>query len=174
MGRPSIINLRKITLPETMDLRSSKDLFGFVDWTDFLTSTLGMTDAIWETAAAMYLIYFMMVVDWATGLGYAVKTKTYWSRKNWRMPIYFVFTTLILAISFNLSKHSIIFKPMPPIVYGGFCSVYFSSIIENLAKLELLPPAMTKLIKNRFGFKVLFDKADVDEKLKEQKAAEQN
>ena len=193
MEHQSNIDLYKIKLPETMDLRSNKDLFGFVDWGDFWTSFLGLkfaminlsvsaiavistfiVDIIWESAEAIYLLYFMMLVDWATGLTYAFKSKTYWSRKNWRMPIYFIFTTMLLSLAFNLSKHSIIFLPMPAIVYGGFCSVYLTSILENLAKLEWLPPAIVTLIKNKFGFKVLFDKAGFDEKKKDQKAAKKN
>jgi hypothetical protein len=161
----------------TMNFDINKDFLGFVDWGDFFTSFLGIkylplniavssiavissyiTEVVWESAEAIYFLYALMGLDWFTGLYNAIKTKTYWSRKNFRMPIYFIATTLLLMIAFNAAKYSIIYKPMPAIVYGGFLSVYISSILENAAKLKWLPGPMAKLVINRFGFKVLFDK----------------
>lgn len=160
-----------------MNIDSNKDFLGFTDMNDFLTSlfspktaliqvgaagvatiTSFITDYVWDSYTAVYVLWGLMIVDWFTGLAYAIKSKTYWSRKNWRMPIYFVVTSILLSISWWLSKSNVFFKPLPSVVYGGFCAVYLSSWVENLGKLGWIPEPIAKVVGSRFGFKELMKK----------------
>ena len=157
-----------------MNVTNNKDFLGFEDISDFVTSTLGMksplintagaiiavassfiTDYMWDSYQAVYVLWFLMALDWITGLGYAIKSKTYWSRKNFRMPLYFIATSILLSISWHLAKFNVFFYPLPSVVYGGFCAVYLSSLVENAGKLGWLPQALADVIANRFGLKEL-------------------
>jgi len=172
----------------TMNIDSQKDFLGFTDMNDFLTSlfspktflvqlggvgiasiTTFLTDYVWNSAEAIYLLWILMLVDWFTGLTYAIKSKTYWSRKNFRMPIYFICTSFLIGVSWWLSKFSIAFTYLPAIVYGGFCAVYLSSWVENMGKLEWIPEPIAKVVAKRFGLKELLKKFDRAEKKKEEK-----
>lgn len=165
-----------------MNIDSSRDFFGFENVYDFITSLFGaksltintagaliattssfITDYMWDTYQAVYVLWALMLCDWITGLTYAIKSKTYWSRKNFRMPIYFVATSTLLSLSWWLAKSNIFFYPLPSVVYGGFCAVYLSSLVENAGKLGWLPKKMAKVIANRFGLKELLNKSDKEE-----------
>ncbi len=76
------------------------------------------------------------------------------------MPIYFVATTLVLSLSWWMSKQSILFTFLPGLVIGGFYSVFFISLLENLGDLEWLPKPIIGVLKNRFGLKSIVDKFD--------------
>lgn len=125
--------------------------------TVFATITTFLGAYIWETPSAVYTLWSLMAFDWVTGIGKAIKFKQFSSFRLWRMPIYFVTTTLILSISFWMAQGQFLFTPLPSIVIGGFYSVYFISILENLGKLEYLPKPMINLLKNRFGIQTLID-----------------
>lgn len=154
----------------------NKNFLGFESFDDFFGSLFGyktiffnafiafvaylssfITNFIWDSAGAVYTLWFIMCVDWFTGLSYAFKSKKYESWKNLRMPIYFVCTSLLLSMSWNMSKNSVIYYPLPSLVYGGFLAVYFSSVIENMSKLDWLPQKIAKLIDEKFGFKALYE-----------------
>lgn len=155
-----------------MNIDSNKDFFGFTDMNDFLSSLFGaksvelnffgamvatitsfITNYVWDSSAAIYTLWLIMAFDWFTGLSYAIKSKRYWSRKNFRMPIFYIATSLLLALSWHLSKHNMFFYPLPSIAYGGFCAVYFSSWVENLGKLGWIPKPIADAVANRFGLK---------------------
>ena len=160
-----------------MNITSNKDFLGFESFRDFITSTLGMnsplinsigaliallssfiTDYMWDSYEAVYVLWLLMALDWFTGLSYAIKSKTYWSRKNFRMPIYFIATSVLLSLSWHLSHVNVFFYPLPSLVYGGFCAVYLSSLMENTGKLGWLPLPLSNLIAKRFGLKELVKK----------------
>lgn len=157
-----------------MNTTSNKDFLGFETIPDFFTSIIGMktpivntigaiaavissfiTDYMWDSYQAIYVLWFLMSCDWISGLAYAIKSKTYWSRKNFRMPIYFVVTSVLLSLSWHLAKGNVFFYPLPSVVYGGFCAVYLSSLVENTGKLGWLPKPLADAIANRFGLKEL-------------------
>lgn len=171
-----------------MDVTSNKDFFGFVSIEDFFTSLFGtktmilnlmgsliavisglLTDYVWDTYEAIYVLWLLMIGDWITGLSYAIKEKIYWSRKNFRMPIYFLCTTTLISISWWLAKSNILFIPLPSIVYGGFCAVYLTSLVENMSKLEWIPPSIAEAIANRFGLQEVLKKIDKKEKEDQEK-----
>lgn len=161
------------------DKMRENNLFGFSSGSDFLASLFGIkysiinivpslilgltsfvTGYIYETAETVYLLWILMSLDWATGLLKSFKNKSFVSYRIFRMPIYFVATTLILSLSWWLSKNSLLFIPLPGLVIGGFYSVYMVSMLENMGELEWLPKPMIKVLKNRFGLKAIVDKFD--------------
>jgi len=164
------------------DKMRENNLFGFSSGSDFLSSLFGakwgvvnsipgfllgltsfITGYVYESAETVYLLWILMAFDWATGLLKSFKTKSFVSYKLFRMPIYYVATTLILSLSWWLSKNSFLFIPIPGIVIGGFYSVYFISMLENLGELEWLPKSIVKVLKNKFGLKAIVDKFDKNE-----------
>ena len=153
--------------------------FGFSSINDFLTSLFGLkwfnltmwpsfifalggiiTGCIYESAETVYILWLLMLIDWITGIIKSIKTKSFVSYKLYRMPIYFVATTLVLSLSWWMSKQSILFTFLPGLVIGGFYSVFFISLLENLGDLEWLPKPIIGVLKNRFGLKSIVDKFD--------------
>jgi hypothetical protein len=41
---------------------------------------------------------------------------------------------------------------------AGFYSVYFISLLENLGEIGLLPKTLVKVLKEKFGLKVIVEK----------------
>ena len=121
-----------------------------------MTSFLG--EYVWAEPFAVYTMWCLMGVDFATGIAKGIKFKTFVSYKLWRMPIYFIVTTMMLSISFWMAASTAVFTPLPTIVLSGFMSVYFVSLLENLGELDLLPQKMINMLKNKFGFEVLKEK----------------
>lgn len=159
-----------------------KNFFGFFSAKDFLTSLTGaktylfnsyaaifaaltsfITSYIWDSPQAVYTLWILMCGDWITGIYKSFKNKSFVSYKVYRMPLYFFATSFVLSMSWNLAKHNWVFVPLPGMVYGGFCSVYFFSLLENLGELGYLPKSLVSLLQQRFGLKVLFDKFDKKE-----------
>jgi phage-related holin len=181
-----ILKTRKNTTGSVRKINNDKmrenNLFGFSSGSDFLSSLFGakwgivnsipgfllgltsfITGYVYESAETVYLLWILMAFDWATGLLKSFKTKSFVSYKLFRMPIYYVATTLILSLSWWLSKNSFLFIPIPGIVIGGFYSVYFISMLENLGELEVLPKSIVRVLKNKFGLKAIVDKFDKNE-----------
>jgi phage-related holin len=165
----------------TGDKMRENNLFGFTSIGDFLTSLFGVkwgifnmipafllslttfiTGYIYESAETVYILWVLMAFDWITGLLKSFKTKSFVSYRLFRMPIYFVATTLVLSLSWWLSKNSFLFTPIPGLVIGGFYSVYFISILENLGELKWLPESIITVLKNKFGLKAIVDMFDKD------------
>lgn len=80
------------------------------------------------------------------------------------MPLFFVATSFVLSMSWWMAKTSLMFIPLPAIVYGFFMSVYFVSLVENLGELGLLPKAMVSILRTRFGLKALIRRWKEEEK----------
>lgn len=169
-----------------MKEEATAGFLGFESPLDFLSSLFGIKNAlingviamiagiasftstyIWDDVTAVYTLWALMAADWITGIAKGVYTKRFVSYKIWRMPIYFVATSFVLSISWWMSKGNLVFSLLPGLVIGGFYSVYFISMLENLGELNLLPKTLVKLLKNRFGLKALFR---AEEKKEEQEA----
>lgn len=160
-----------------MKKEATTGFIGFSSPGDFLDSLVGIkswmlnaciaigasmtsfiTSYIWDDPKAVWTLWSLMVADWVTGIAKGVVTKKFVSFKIWRMPLYFVATSYILHISWYMAKGNIVYTMLPGLVIGGFYSVYFVSLIENLGALGLLPRSLATLFKNKFGLKKLFDK----------------
>ena len=159
-----------------------KNFLGFTSFQDFITTLIGIktasinaifafiavlttfiTNYIWDDSSAIYTLWALMFADWITGIVKASRSNNFVSYKVFRMPIYFLTTSFVISISWWLAKSSLLFYPLPGIVFGGFCSVYFFSLLENLGEIGLLPKALVNMLKKRFGLKALFDKFDKEE-----------
>jgi phage-related holin len=122
-----------------------------------------VTQYIWNDPAAVFTLWSLMGADWITGITKGIVTKRFVSFKIWRMPLYFVATAYILHISWNMAKGNIVYTWLPGLVIGGFYSVYFVSLLENLGAIGMLPKPLVRLLKSKFGLKKLFDKDEKDE-----------
>lgn len=161
---------------------SSSTFLGFESVSDFLNSlfkpsnwdlnfigaaiagiTTFISGYIWDSPTAIWTLWALMGADWATGIIKSMKNKKFVSYKIFRMPLYFIATSFALSISWWLSKSSILFTILPSIVYGGFASVYFVSMLENLGELGFLPKTLISVLKARFGLKAIVEKWDKKE-----------
>lgn len=119
-----------------------------------------ITQYIWDDPKAVWTLWSLMFADWMTGIIKGVINKRFVSFKIWRMPLYFVATSYILHISWYMAKGNGVYTMLPGLVIGGFYSVYFISLLENLGEIGLLPKPIVALLKNKFGLKKLFDKEE--------------
>lgn len=160
----------------------NSNFFGFVSLADFgnslfkpsnwdlniigafiATVTTFISGYVWDSPEAIWTLWILMGADWLTGIIKSMKNKEFVSYKIFRMPLYFVATSFALAISWWLSKGSILFTPLPALIYGGFCAVYFVSLLENLGELGLLPKPIVTMLKARFGLKAIIKKWDIEQ-----------
>lgn len=154
-----------------------KHFLGFYSLTDFaesmirlkdwsFTSTVALigvlttfiTGYMWDEPAAVWTLWVLLGADWVTGIWKSARKKEFVSYKLFRMPLFFLATSMILALSWWMAKASFIFVPLPAMVLCGFYSVYFISLLENLGELGLLPKTLVALLSKKFGLKILFDK----------------
>ena len=139
-------------------------LFGVKDWV--VNTALAIIGTIasfvgnymWDDPQAVYLLWALMATDWASGIIKSAVNKRFVSYKLWRMPLYYIATSLVLGLSWWMSKKYAVFYPLPAITMCGFYSVYFVSMLENLGEIGLLPRPIVILLKTRFGLKKLIDK----------------
>lgn len=158
-----------------MDNRNN--FLGFYSLNDFLQSLLGLknwitnvaigllgatstfiTGYIWDTPSAIYFLWILMFFDWVTGIWKSMRKKEFVSYKLFRMPLFYVATSIVISFSWWMEKGSIIFYLLPGFVLASFYSVYFVSLLENLGELELLPKPLVVVLKKKFGLKVLAEK----------------
>lgn len=142
----------------------ASSLFGIKNWVaNFVVAFGGYVSSLiagymWDSPRAVYLLWALMGFDWITGIIKSKKNNRFVSYKLWRMPLYFIATSIVLAISWHMSKTYMVFQPLPSLAMCGFYSVYFVSMLENLGEAQLLPPAIVKLLKKRLGLKKLQEK----------------
>lgn len=142
----------------------TNSLFRISDWS--INSTVALigvlttfiTGYMWDNPQAVWTLWILMAADWGTGIFKSWRAKTFVSYKLFRMPLYFVATSFILSISWWMAKGSLIFGLLPGLVMAGFYSVYFISLLENLGEIGLLPKTLIKVLKERFGLKVIVEK----------------
>lgn len=112
---------------------------------------------LYDDWRAIYTLWILMILDWFTGLAYARKERIYLSRLNFRMPIYIFVTSVILFLSHNIALANVAYTPLPGILYGGFVGVYLSSLLENVGKLNILPPKASEFLAKHAGLKSIKD-----------------
>lgn len=117
-----------------------------------------VTNYIWDDPMAVFTLWSLMFTDWATGIIKAIVNKRFVSFKIWRMPLYFIATSYLLHISWGMAKGNILFTLLPGLIIGGFYSVYFISLLENLGEIGMLPKPLVRLLKAKFGLKKLIEK----------------
>jgi hypothetical protein len=127
-----------------------------------------ITNYIWDDPTAVYTLWSLMFADWISGIAKGVINKRFVSFKIWRMPLYFVATSYILHISWYMAKSNGIYYYLPAVVMGGFYSVYFISLLENLGDINVLPKSLVRVLKSRFGFKKLIEKSENETKKNEE------
>jgi hypothetical protein len=166
-----------------------KHFLGFVSVDDFLTSLLKLkhwsftstiaimgvlttfiTDYVFDSYQAVYILYSLMGADWITGILKSMKAGAFESYKIMRMPLFYIAITFLVSISWWMAKYNILFTYLPSIVMTGLYSVYFISLLENLGELKVLPKAFVGLLIKRFGLKALLEMASkiaIEEKKEE-------
>jgi len=122
-----------------------------------------ITGYVWDTAPAVYTLWSLMAADWLTGILKSMKKKEFSSYRLFRMPLYFAAVSFLLSISWWIEKGSSLFFFLPSIVIAGFYSVYFTSLLENLGELGLLPKTLVSLLRKKFGLKALIEKINKQE-----------
>ena len=129
----------------------------------FAGTTSFITNYMWDDPTAVYTLWSLMFADWITGIVKGIINKRFVSFKIWRMPVYFIATSYLLHISWYMAKGNGIYVLLPGIVIGGFYSVYFISLLENLGDINMLPKSLVKALKSRFGLKRLLEKEEKNE-----------
>lgn len=137
----------------------------------FTTLTTFITQYMWDSPGAIYTLWILLLLDWISGMAKAVYNKVLVSHKLFRMPIYFIVTSILVSLSWWMAKGNVMFRILPSIVLGAFYSVYFISLLENLGELNLLPKKLVYILKSKFGIKTLVEKWTKDEKEKEEEEA---
>lgn len=165
-----------------MKKEAEAGFIGFAHPIDFLSSLVGtktwvinagiaiaasltsfVTNYIWDDPKAVFTLWSLMATDWATGIAKSIVNKRFVSFKVWRMPLYFIATSYLLHISWNMAKGNMLFSLLPGLVIGGFYSVYFVSLLENLGEIGLLPKALVRILKSKFGLQKLIDKENKEQ-----------
>lgn len=134
------------------------------------TVTTFITGYMWDSHEAVWTLWLLMGTDWLTGVLKSMRNGEYVSNRLFRMPIYFVVTSFLISISWWMAKSNVVFLPIPAIAMGGFYAIYFSSLLENLGELELLPKKMVVILR-KVGMKVIIKKylgdGDIADELKD-------
>ncbi|WP_066836489.1 phage holin family protein [Rufibacter ruber] len=158
--------------------QNRKFVFGFMTPVDFITSTLGLKTKtfnfigsitttvittilkllglVYSSQAAIYLLLFVMALDWISGAYKAFKLKKFNSFTFQRMLVNVFFTLMLVGVGYQMSlvfKDLVVIgdvlKYLPEFLIGGFMFTYFFSILENLhqADSKLVSPKMYKWLK---------------------------
>ena len=140
--------------------------------------TTFITNYIWDSSLAVYSLLSLMIFDWAMGTGLAIRA-TYILKVNKELSIESkskllkrrlsskraprIFVAIIIAFwllstAWNLSKSSMLFYPLPGIVYGGFATTYLMSLVENLTEAGFFPKSVISLLQDKLDITKYFKK----------------
>lgn len=140
---------------------------GFSNISDLLTTLVIPTKSVWitgaltaisgfithymyTTAEAVYFLFFLLAIDFITGILKAIFVqKDFCSRKFPRSIVSAVSYALLLIISTGAAKHSVWFTFLPNFVYGILLSTLIISIVENMTKLGWIDASLMGAIKNK-------------------------
>ncbi len=125
------------------------------------------TSYIWDDARAYYFLVFCLFIDFITGVWKAFTNKTFASKRMPRMLVTVLLYSLMLSLSWNAAKSSMMFIWLPAAMYGGFLCTTLVSIFENINTIGFLPSGMYILLKQRLKIEEYFNK-DVTKKKEEE------
>jgi len=111
--------------------------------------TTFINNYIWDNAAAIYFMLFLISVDACTGIAKSVKNNTFSSSRLPRILVIMITYTTLLAISWNIAKFSPFYYWLPGALYGGFIATLVVSIFENLHHLKLIPSRVYDLVHSK-------------------------
>lgn len=126
----------------------SKLIVGYLSIIGALSSLI--TNYIYNDAKAVYLLAFMMFFDLITASFRAYKNKSFSSRRLPRVFVILVCYVVLLSISWNMAKQSVLFAWLPGALYTGMITTVFISIIENLVQAKIIKSGFAKEIINKF------------------------
>lgn len=159
-----------------------KTFFGYESIIDFAQSLFGaksiklnaivggvagmislITGYIYDNELAIWTLWALYAADFASGVAAAWHSGTISSTKLPRILLNITAMTLLISISWRMAQSNMMFTYLPGVVIGGAYSTLFVSLLENLSKLEVLPPALHRLIQKRFGLNGILDRLEQDE-----------
>lgn len=167
-------------------MKNNFTIMGFESLADFATTFFGLahfktnlvvigiaattsfiTGYIYDDHIAVYVLWALYMADFFSGIAAALYTGTLRSARLPRILVNIVGMTMLLSMTWWMAKGSEIFYLLPALVVGGAYSTLFISLIENLSKLEILPPGIQRIVQRRFGLggieKKLFGDDPIDE-----------
>lgn len=143
-------------------------MLGYANWHELTDSLLGLkqtvfnffiaflaimttfiNDYVWDNAAAIYFMLFLISVDAVTGISKSIKNKTFSSSRLPRILVIMLTYTTLLAISWNIAKFSPFYFWLPGALYGGFVATLLVSVFENLHNLKLIPDRIYNLVSRK-------------------------
>ena len=125
--------------------------FNYISLVGFVSLLGGIngfiTKYIYDTPVAIYTLVSLIMMDTLTGALRAIKSGHFTSKRFSRFLLILFSYIMLLAISFNLAKSTILFVWLPSFLYFGFCSVLLISLLENLTELNAIPKKLADKIK---------------------------
>lgn len=120
----------------------------FISFISFIGALNGfITKYIYNTPEAVYALLTLILFDTFTGSLRAIKTGNFTSKRFARFLLILFSYMLLLAVSFNLAKATVLFIWLPSFLFFGFSSVLLISILENLSELKIIPKKFVDKIK---------------------------
>jgi len=113
--------------------------------------TTFITKYVYDDASAIYFLFFLLIVDFITGVACSIKNKSFGSARLMRIVATLITYVLVLSISWNAAKYSLWFIFLPGLVYGLMIGTQIISILENLMKLKLIKREFYNKIKNKIN-----------------------
>lgn len=109
------------------------------------------TDHLWNNFEEIIFLWVLLILDLITGILKAIKLKEFTSKRLPRWAGISFTYSILLFLSFNLSKYVPLFGFLPGSLYTLFCAVLFVSLVENLNKIGWINIQVYDWIKSKFG-----------------------
>lgn len=148
--------------------KNHNSYLGFDSFSEFITTVFGLknsvvnlyfaivagltsliTNYIWDDSSAVYFMAFLVAADFLSGIWKAKKNKVFSSTRFPRAFVSLLIYCLLLAVSWNAAKHSVLFVWLPGATFGGIISTLILSLIENLQALGFVKFDLLSTIKDK-------------------------
>ncbi len=96
------------------------------------------TNYFWSSPQQIIFLWIMLLLDLGTGVWYAIKSRNFTSKRLPRWAGIAFTYSVMLFVSYNMSKMVPILFFLPGSLYGLFLAVLFKSLAENFGKLGFL------------------------------------
>lgn len=106
---------------------------------------------LWRDKNEIIFLWILLICDLLTGVFKSIKLKTFTSSKLPRWAGISFTYTLLLMLSHNMAKYSVVFEFLPGALYTLFCAVLFVSLVENLNAVGFLNIKVYEYIKEKFN-----------------------